>query len=181
MQFFRISLAVLLVICLQSCVPFFHPLAAPANTVFDRALLGRWVQEDEAYVITQGSGEDYEISWSEQGRRYAASALLFELGGQRFLDVIITSIKPRAESDGILMPVHLPLKVRLEADRVLVQQMDSAAVENLLASGQLGWKHERRKDEILVTARTGDIATVLTNQTLAGRLWEEAVEFRRAQ
>lgn len=100
-----------------------HPAHDDTSIVWDPALVGTWVNEDDRVTATVGRGEwrSYRIEYEHPIEKGILTGYLTTLDDRTYLD-----ISPlRGEDHGsFLIPVHALLRVERQADTLTVQAFD---------------------------------------------------------
>lgn len=108
---------------LTGCVPSWNSFYEEKDLIFDNALVGAWrpvhaeANSRETWSFTKNGDKAYQLQQTdEQGRRATFETRLFQLNGQRFLDLYLIKVegdelKLNAWASFSLVPAHLLLKV----------------------------------------------------------------------
>lgn len=161
----RFALSLLLAALSSAClVVSLQPVYEPDAIVFDPALLGTWVGEEDKFSLTFERAEwhSYHLLMEEDGDKpVRLSARLTRIGAHLFLDVAPldgTDIPP------LLLPVHGAYRVSLEGNTLGLADLEYDVLEARVREGKAGLPVvvDARKN-LVITARTPDL-----------RLWLEA-------
>jgi hypothetical protein len=100
-----------------------HPAHDDASIIWDPALVGTWVNEDDRVTATVGRGEwrSYRIEYEHPIEKGALTGYLTTLGKDTYLDV---SPVRGQDYGSFLIPVHALLRVERQADTLTIQTLD---------------------------------------------------------
>jgi hypothetical protein len=100
-----------------------HPAHDDASIVWDQALVGTWVNEDDRVTATIGRGEwrSYRIEYEHPIEKGTLTGYLTTVGDHQYFD-----ISPlRGQDPGsFLLPVHSLVRIVRKADTLTVQALD---------------------------------------------------------
>lgn len=115
-----VILAVALVFAPGCLVVTVHPTHDRDALVWEPALIGAWQNADDnsSLVIQRGEWQSYRIRYELPIERGDLTGYLTTIGKARYLDVT----PARGQDHGsFLVPVHVPLRVELEQDRLVLR------------------------------------------------------------
>lgn len=148
---------------LAACIPSVHPYYRPGDLVADPALVGHWrnVQEtswdDWTFAVRDDSSYAVTIADSE-GKSGRLIGHLFELGGQRYLDLIPEDCDFAPTQHELiafaLFPGHLLVKADMAAGGVTLTFFNWDWLKTCLAENPDALPHRAENDSILLTADT---------------------------
>ncbi|HEU4365891.1 MAG TPA: hypothetical protein VFT13_10570 [Candidatus Krumholzibacteria bacterium] len=184
---FRALPAVAVAACatLTGCyVQSLHPLYSDRTSIFDPALIGTWVaEEDDEFVFTL---EDttrgvYTLVCDESGATARFQAVLAEMDETLFLDIF----PEEPDNDNgfyrdHLMRVHSILKLELTADTLSVFDFDAEWLSTLAAEKKLALPHVLMDGAVLLTGTTGELQTFVRKYARTPEAFSEPVRLRRA-
>jgi hypothetical protein len=180
-----LAIAVATGAALSGCyVQSLHPLYSDRTTLFDPALVGTWVsEEDEEFVFTleDTTRGTYTLVCDESGATARFQAVLAEIEGTRFLDIFP---EEPANDNGFyrdhLMRVHSILKLELRADTLSVLDFDAEWLSTLAAEKKLTVPHVLLDGAVLLTATTEELQTFVRTYARTPEAFSEPVRLRRA-
>src|SRR5262245_12278269 len=148
----RRSLVALPLLLALGCVPSDKPYYLPNEVLFIDALVGDWQATDpgnarnnpQDYTIKKIGGKSYKVS---TGKDNNYEVRVFRLEDHYFADVV-----PTTEPN-----LHLLYKVALVGDHLELYFYDPEWMKRLLDKDPKAIAHERKKDDIVLTAPTKDL------------------------
>ena len=187
----RRSLKTFLAIGVAACaalagcyVQSIHPLYSDRTSLFDPALLGTWVaEEDDEFVFTL---EDttrgvYTLICDESGATARFQAVLAEIDGVRFMDLFP---EEPGNDNGFyrdhLMRVHSVLKLERMADTLSVSDFDAEWLSTMAADKKLTIPHVSLDGAVLLTASTEELQAFVRKYAKTPEAFSEPVRLRRA-
>ncbi len=141
-----------------------HPFYAEGETVFVPELLGTWRRkgEDEAWIVDKSDAEAYRLSVQDgDGGQsdWGLKAHLVRLGEFQFLDIYA---KGNDEFDNLFMfPAHTIYKIDLNGDVLTIAPLRDKWLDWMIGEQKLDIAHERTADNILLTASTAELQSLL--------------------
>lgn len=124
----RTPLVVVTLVAVASVLPgclvlSLHPAHDDASIVWDPALVGTWVNEDDRVTVVLGRGEwrSYRIEYEHPIEKGTLTGYLTTLGPQTYIDV---SPVRGQDYGSFLVPVHALLRIDRQADTLTVQALD---------------------------------------------------------
>jgi hypothetical protein len=183
--------ALLFGLILAGCVPSWNPLYTQKDTVFDAALLGRWLPittnegSKEAWAFGKKGEKCYELQQTdEQGRKANFDLRLVQLGKNRFLDLYLSKV----EGDNVnlnawagfsLAPAHLILKVEQIEPALKIAAMNPDWLKKLVSDHPDAIGHRIVFDgDVILTASTSDLQKFVLEHCEEG-LFGGAMELKR--
>jgi len=185
----------LLAALLGGCVPVMslHPLYTKEDVVFEKKLLGTWMQDDNETIwefkCPNEPGKTYKFTFSDkEGQKGSFDAHLTKLQDKLFLDVY-PGEPPWDEKDPnrlvwpyntlFLIPAHTFIKIDSIEPQSKMRLTDDDEMEKLLKEDPNAVKHESVKDGFILTASTkelqafvlkyADDSRLFTNETVLSR------------
>lgn len=174
----RIIPAFLSVLLFSGCLPplSIHPYYLEDNVIFDEALLGRWVIDEEngsVVELTFKKGEDlgYEVIYKEGKEEMLFEANLFEWDQVRLLDFY-----PKL-SDGEshrfdLLPMHTLFKLTMQEAGLHIVMLDSTWLIEKVKEGiplehtVIKGEGKYSSDDIILSGDTSQLQEFLKNYVL---------------
>jgi hypothetical protein len=100
-----------------------HPAHDDASIVWDQALVGTWVNEDDRVTATIGRGEwrSYRIDYEHPIEKGTLTGYLTTVGDHQYLDV---SPVRGQDYGSFLLPVHGLVRIVRKAETLTVQALD---------------------------------------------------------
>ena len=185
-RMFRITLllAVTTGATLPGCyVQSIHPLYSDRTTLFDPALLGTWVsEEDDEFVFTleDTTRGTYTLVCDESGAVARFQAVLVEIDGARFLDIFP---EEPGNDNGFyrdhLMRVHSILKLEHVADTLSVADFDAEWLSTMVAQNKLAIPHVLLDGAVLLTASTEQLQAFVHAYARTPEAFSEPIRLRR--
>lgn len=161
-----------------------HPLYSDRTSLFDPALLGTWVaEEDDEFVFTL---EDttrgvYTLICDESGATARFQAVLAEIDGVRFMDLFP---EEPSNDNGFyrdhLMRVHSVLKLERMADTLSVSDFDAEWLSTMAADKKLTIPHVSLDGAVLLTASTEELQAFVRKYAKTPEAFSEPIRLRRA-
>ena len=157
-----------------ACVPSLNPLYTDADLVLDEAILGSWVDDEDAswlfeqateksYLLTHHPKEVFGLLASEEpGKPVRFEAHLVRLGDDLFLDLYPDS-HPSADDLGNhlvvahLVPAHTFSRIWIDETGVKIGMLDPDWLDEALAARDIEIAHQRGEEGILLTATTPEL------------------------
>jgi hypothetical protein len=141
-----------------------HPAHDDASIVWDPALVGTWVNDEDRVTAVLGRGEwrSYRIDYEHPIEKGTLTGYLTTLGAQTYLDVSPV----RGQDHGsFLIPVHALLRIERQAETLTVQALDYDRFSRAAKQGGLPGL------PMTVDQKQN---TILTASTVAFRKWLKA-------
>lgn len=146
-------------LALAACVPSLHPFHFEKDVVFDAQLLGAWAPKDgkSSWAFSAHEPAAYRLVHADdKGREGRFRARLFELRGERFLDLYPEA--PAGESNAYhrahLVKAHTLLHVVELGPRLRLAAMNPDWLRRRLEKDPGLIAHERRGEQVVLTAPT---------------------------
>jgi hypothetical protein len=151
-----------LALLIAGCVPpiSLHPLFTDEDLIFEPALLGTWLLEQEGdwCSFEQADEKEYRLTCVVEGDRAEFEARLLRLGSHTFLDTYPNSTSYENELFfAHLTPGHIFSRVSLEGESLKLTHMDVEWLGTMLEAGTVKIRHERFPDGIFLTAPTAEL------------------------
>lgn len=167
-------IALLIGLALVGCVPSWNPFYTDKDLVFDPALVGTWrpveakESSKETWAFTKAGDKLYQLQETdEEGRKAVFEVRLFQLSGQRFVDLYLTKV----EEDGLkvnawagisLVPAHLLLKVEQIEPSLKLAATNPDWMQKFLKKDPSAIAHQVVGDgSIVLTAGTAELQRFL--------------------
>jgi len=150
---------------LASCVPSIYPLYTEKDIIFDPALLGTWVGENQEQ-IWEFSTEDsfsYNLVYTDDSVASGFTVHLVFLEGNLFMDLYPDELEFGNELYQMyLIPAHTIAKAFLENDLLRLDWLDIEWLEEMIETNTLKISHEKLENNtILLTAKTKDLQAMV--------------------
>ena len=148
---------------LAGCEPTvsLHSLLTEKDLVFDPALVGTWVGEEDKFTITfQKSGENaYELFFMGEGvTGKHFEARLGQLGRFRFLSIYPKELDTKDEFyKKHLIGAHTFYRIRIDGDVLQINYLDDDWVKKMIAEKRVSIAHESFDSDIVLTASTDEL------------------------
>ena len=173
-----------IVLLMTACVPSLNPLYTKADLIFEPALVGTWVNQEDGHqtiwTVTK-SGEGYEMVDVEEDEDPAKfDVRMVKLGDQTFLDLY-----PKQEiNNGLyqlhIIRAHIFMKVALTGDSLVVTMLDQEWLKKALNGEETAIGHLILEDGgVLLTAPTADLQEFIVKSYAHPDAFGEPVFFAR--
>jgi len=172
-------LCLIAVICLiaMGCVPSLHPLYTSEDVVFDPALVGTWIDEDqnETWDFSRDGDHAYTLQYTdEHGHPGTFDVRLVQLDTLRFLDLF--PVRPDTGVNDFyqlhLIGAHTFAHVRQIGPTLELATLDTDKLEALLKTQPNAIRCDTVDDAIILTAPTDELRLFLpahvTNEDIFG-------------
>lgn len=159
-------------ILIQSCIPSLHPLYTSEDLVFDQNLIGEWIDSDsivwkfEKFVPSNtpfpnksdlSKDSFYKLTVND-GKPAIFHVHLLRLENYFYLDFYIKGYKIENDmADLHLFPVHTFARVKIENNKVVLEQFNIEFIEDLIKEKKIRIKHEVSYDNLILTAGTKEL------------------------
>lgn len=168
-------IAIMVFLLLGSCIPSLFPLYLEKDLILNQYLDGSWKEDGSLDIwnfIQEENKKSYTLRYLEKGNNKIDDATpgilgifeinLFKLGDQTFLDFYPGENKIMGQSINTLMefhllPVHTFAKIEISNDTLLIYQFDAGRFEELLDDGKIRIRHETRRNDLVITAKTKEL------------------------
>lgn len=179
------------------CVPVIslHPLYTKENVVFDKKLLGTWVDDpNEPEVIWQFSSADelkkaYNLFFTgEDGLKGSFVAYLVKLKDNLFLDIFPSGSPWELDDPNeskwpynslFMIPAHTFVKVDSLAPKLKMRLMLDTQLEKLLEENPDAIAHVVVEDRHILTASTKELQAFVLKYAETGKLFTDQVILER--
>ncbi len=161
------------------CIPLsIHPAYSDAELVFEPALVGSFADGAERWNFAQQDERSYVLTVTENGEKSPH----YEVHLARVGELLLMDFYPEPSEAKVdeylgtlLMPLHtFALVETIEPDLVL-RTLNMQFVEKLLKENPGALEHEVEKDNLIITASTGEIQAFVTKYATIADAWEETV------
>lgn len=182
MKHFWKLLSLSLALLATACVPSLHSLYTESDLIFDKKLLGHWVDDDSSWIIKKGSNQDYEITMIDSDQKTGNfEGHLLQLGEHKFLDLY--PIDPELESNDFfkfhLVPTHTFAWIQYDESKLSMRFMHIETISAILTQHPDAIKHERIEDRVLLTASTKDLQAFILKHMHDEKFFIEPSEYQR--
>ncbi|HEX5131920.1 MAG TPA: hypothetical protein VFX92_05475 [Candidatus Krumholzibacteria bacterium] len=180
-----------LVIAATACAAFMgcyvqsiHPLYSDRTTLFDPALIGTWVaEEDDEFVFTleDTTRGTYRLISDESGATARFQAVLTEIDNVRFLDIF-----PDDPDNGNgfyrdhLMRVHSIVRLERSADTLSVSDFDAEWLSTMASQKKISIDHVSLDGAVLLTGSTESLQAFVRKYAHTAEAFSDPIRFRRA-
>ncbi len=161
-----------------------HPLYSDRTSIFDPALVGTWVaEEDDEFIFTleDTTRGTYTLICDEAGATARFQAVLTEFESVRFLDIYPED--PPTDNGFYrdhLMRVHSVLKLEHVADTLSVSDFDAEWLSTMAAQKKITIPHVPLDGAVLLTASTPELQAFVRKYARTPEAFSVPVRFRRA-
>ncbi len=171
-----LSICVLGMLALSSCIPTVHPLHSSDTTVENPLLEGHFLDEDSAQWQFRKEWDHYYLQMNDDGKEAFFFVHLVQLGEYFYLDFFPDKVDALEINEFLLwhlLPVHLFTRVEIREDRIELYFFDPEWLEELLDERKIRIKHEKVTGNYLITASTEELQKFVSKY---GHLEEAYVE-----
>ncbi len=168
-----------LAILVEGCVRSLHPLYTEENLVFEAALVGTWIEDEDGdtWIFMKSGDKAYELVVTENGAPAKFDAHLVQLGAFQFLDLYPR--EPDLENDFYKFPVHTFSRIWIEEDAMRLSMLDNDWLEDMIEQEKVSIAHERSEEGLLVTAPTEDLQQLVVQYAEDEKAFPQPGEMRR--
>jgi hypothetical protein len=151
------GIALLISGCLQ---PSLHPLFTEKDLVFDPALIGAWVGENEkeTWILQKAGDHTYDLFYEGEGDSAQYEAHLVRLGKFEFLDIYPEESDIKNDFYKLhLILAHTFSRIWRDRDTLRVAMLNPDWLEDMIARKKVKIAHERLDERIVLTASTKEL------------------------
>lgn len=186
MRMIRLLPAVLVVALCSSCVPLasIYPLWDGNNTAELPGLEGTWTETDgSTLAFVKSDAAMYKLTYSSSDgvSRYEVRPVV--INGRYFLDFFPDEefLEKRLKGEAYLplIPAHFFARIVLKGDALQLDLLDDEAVEKKVKEDRLAVPLLKRNDDLILTADTKSLQTLLDRFADDPTLWGETGNFTR--
>lgn len=142
-------LAVISAVCfIVGCIPSLHPLYTENDLIFEKALVGKWVDEnpENTWTFSQSGEKEYKLIYSEDGKPGAFTAHLLKIKDKMFIDLY--PVEPELKTDNgfykaHLLPVHTFMLVKQIEPTLQMAFLNPDKLKEIIAKDPKAVKHEK--------------------------------------
>jgi len=170
MRTMKLMVIAVLLLAAAGCIRSIHPLYTEKDLVYERGLLGTWVDEDTTaiWTFTRAGEKRYKLTHRQTGYQSGfirsetvpGDTAVFEVhlaqfGEFLFMDLFPEPLERRNDLCKVhWIPVHTFSRVWLENDALKMSMLSSEWLEKMISENALKIAHERIEQEIILTAST---------------------------
>ncbi|OHB77696.1 MAG: hypothetical protein A2Z25_24275 [Planctomycetes bacterium RBG_16_55_9] len=187
----------ILALALGGCVPVLslHPLFTEENTVFEKKLLGAWVDDPNSPDTTWQFGDINEpknayklIFMDEEGKKGSFVARLVKLQNKLFLDLCPSELPWEPDDPNkidwpynafFLVPAHTFLKIDSIEPQLKMRLALESKIEDLLKEDPNAVKYVKVEDRIVLTASTKELQAFVLKHVDDDKLFTDQVTLSR--
>ena len=168
-----------------ACVPSLYPLYTDEDLVFDPAVVGTWIEDDDddaTWTLEErSSGPGYRLTIVEDDESMRFDARLVQLGDYRFLDIYPEDDSPDDFLASHFVAAHTFWTLSVEDETMRLVGLDPDWLEDGLEDGTLQvahsrWGHDR--DDILLTT-TSELQRFIVAYAEDAEAFDAVVELHR--
>ena len=179
------SLIIGLLLAFTGCVPSLNPLYTDQDLIFDKSLIGVWVEKDTHETWALSSCDDkleYKLLHTdENGRKGEFSARLVRVEDKIFLDIV--PIKPSfTQSDfyrGHFFATHTFVHVVQIEPTVQLAVLEPRWLKDKLAENPEAIRHETINGEIILTSQPKETQKFLLANLNTRQAFSQPLELTR--
>ena len=144
------------------CVPSLHPFFLEGDVVFDKCLVGKWVDRDFRFTwyFDRRGYRAYRLTQvDEDGDATIFEATLFKLNGRTFLDVAAIIDKDKYGTS--LLRGHSLIAISIENERLRISTLEPTWVRDQLTRSPTLLRHTFFDNETVITDMTENIQSFI--------------------
>ena len=179
-----IFLLAALTLALTGCVvTSIYPFYFEKDVAFDSALLGNWTKANERWTFERVGETAYRLTYTEGEKSSVMRAHLFELRGQKFLDLF----GPEPGDFGLVPPIpaHVLLRVVKTGPTLEMVPLDYEWLANLLEKKPKIIRHHIVKvngdKRLVLTADTAELQRFVRKHLKTEDAWKEVLKLQPDQ
>mgnify|MGYP001577911030 FL=1 len=166
---------------ISGCLRSLHPLYSDKTLEFNQKLVGTWADPDSnIWTFVQSGPKAYDLVHTEKRSPGRFEARLVKLGQFMFLDIFP---KEPVMENGFykfhLIPVHTISRIWIEQEKVRMAMLNLDWFKEQVEKKKIKFSHERRDNEILLTASTADLQKFVVKYANDPKAFAEPGELRR--
>ena len=187
----------LLAALLGGCVPVMslHPLYTEKDVVFEKKLLGTWVDDPNSPETTwefnriEEPNNAYNLLFSdEEGKKGSFVAHLVKLQNRLFLDVYPSELPSKIEDPNklelpfnsfFLIPAHTFLKIDFKGPKLKMWITNDGDMKKLLEEEPNAVKHTFIEDKLILTAPTKQLQNFVLKYAEDKRVFKSVIVLGR--
>ena len=173
------GIALLISGCLQ---PSLHPLFTEKDLVFDPALIGAWVGENEkeTWILQKAGDHTYDLFYEGERDSAKFEAHLVRLGKFEFLDIYPEEpdIKNGFYKSHLIL-AHTFSRIWRDGDTLRTAMLNPDWLKDMIARKKLKIAHERLHDWIVLTASTKELQKFILKYAEDVNAFPDPAEFHR--
>ena len=177
--------AVFLGLALSGCVPSLHPLYTEKDVVFNKDLLGVWMNKEngQKWTFSKGDTNAYSLVCQGENGKTVYKTHLAKIKGHLFLDLFPE--KPKLPGDDFyklhFVPAHTFLFIRQLNNELKLSALDPDWLQKYLAAHPKAIKYEMVKDTIVLTAQPKELQAFLLKHVNDKNAFGKFLNMKRAQ
>jgi hypothetical protein len=151
---------------LAGCVSSLNPLYTEDDVIFDPSLAGVWIDKDsrESWELTKNGEKQYKLIYTDEDSKSGEFiAHLMKIDGQKFIN--LTPVKPILQQNDFyrdhFLTVHSFAQITETGSTVQISFLEPEWLKTVLAKNPTAIRHEKIRDEILLTASPKELQKFL--------------------
>ena len=176
-------LAGVIIVLLGGCVPSLHELYTEDTVVFDEALLGKWVHDEEIWQFDRAAEDKaYNlVITQEEEQKSVLVGHLVKMDNKLFLDLYPGDMELDVGEfyKMHLLPAHTFLKVDAIEPQLAIRAMTPDTLEQMLKEKPKLIKHEIIDDRLVLTASPKELQAFLKAHADDEDFFGDVAEFSR--
>lgn len=154
------------VIMTMSCVQSLNPLYTEQDIIFDPNFLGVWIDQEskETWEFIQGDDKQYKVIYTDEDKKKGELiAHLLKIDGKMFLDLmpIAPNLSQNDFYKGHFLQTHSFALITQTGATFQVSYLEPEWLKKILAENSSAIRHEKVRDEILLTASSKELQQFL--------------------
>ena len=169
-----------------ACVPSLYPLYTDDDVVFDPAVVGTWIDDDDATwtLEERSSGHGYRLTIVEEDVSMDFAARLVRLGEYRFLDIYPEDDSRDDFLGSHFVAAHTFWKLSIEDETMRLVGLNPDWLADGLEDGTVQltysrWGHDG--DDVLLTAKTRELQEFIVAHAENAEAFDTVVRLHRRQ
>ena len=163
---------------IAGCVPSFHPLYTEKDLIFAPSLVGEWTDKDgkETWTFTKSDERAYKLAYTDdKGEKGEFVVHLLKVKERLFLDFYPADpdLKKNDFYKMHLLPVHTFMRVQQIEPTLQMAMLEPGWIRKFLQGNPDALRHEKQKDEILLTAQPRELQAFLLKHWKTAGAWGE--------
>ncbi len=130
------------------CIPSLHPLYTENDLIFEKSLVGTWVDEnpENTWTFSQSGEKEYKLVYTEDGKPGVFVAHLLKIKDKMFIDLY--PAEPELKTDNgfykaHLIPTHTFMMVKQIEPTLQMAFLNPNKLKEIIAKDPKAVKHEK--------------------------------------
>lgn len=142
-------LVVVSAVCfIVGCIPSLHPLYTEDDLIFEKSLLGTWVDEnpENTWTFSQSGEKEYKLIYTEDGKPGEFTVHLLKLKDKMFIDLYPSESELKKDNGfykAHLLPVHSFMLVKQIEPTLQMAILNPDKLKEIIKKDPKAVKHEK--------------------------------------